>query len=262
MVDAARDMLFRGEEEGWYATLLDAGKCLEDSGAKHKHLVIVWSTILESLSLNTSIREITVYTKRKSAEDLERLFEVVRSSKTIRSLNVYSFTNLNFFPRYNGHLPVEVSENYSLCSFRLLAMCEVTPESIWFDMYNTSWRNAGIVARAAHFVNRTRRDRRCALALKTVSRHPALMEELAEVLSVSDAKVASLIQARLSDMQGIHEFMRLAGVVKDRVTCRPRGDGRKQLHDLNEDCWRHVMRYVQLEDVRWSSETVDGTALP
>ncbi|KAL1475473.1 hypothetical protein MTO96_037277 [Rhipicephalus appendiculatus] len=109
----------------------------------------------------------------------------------------------------------------------------------WFAWYNTSWRNSGIVARAAHFVKRTRYDRRCASALETVSRHPALMEELAEVLSLSDDEGASLVRTRLSDIQeGMHEFMRLAGVsLKDKVTCQPSVDGRKQLHDLNEYCW-------------------------
>ncbi|KAH7944628.1 hypothetical protein HPB52_022213 [Rhipicephalus sanguineus] len=79
-----------------------------------------------------------------------------------------------------------------------------------------------------------RRLLRSAVALKSVCRHPALMEDLAEVLSVSDAELASLVRTRLSGMRGIHEFMRLADVVKDRVTCQPQGDGRKQLHDLNE----------------------------
>ncbi|KAH7944449.1 hypothetical protein HPB52_019818 [Rhipicephalus sanguineus] len=80
------------------------------------------------------------------------------------------------------------------------------------------------------------------------------MEELLEVLSVSDDDLASLVGTRLSDIQGIHEFMRLAGVVKERVTCQLREDGRKQLDDLNEDCWWHVRRYLMLDDVLCSSE--------
>ncbi|KAH7944104.1 hypothetical protein HPB52_015641 [Rhipicephalus sanguineus] len=99
--------------------------------------------------------------------------------------------------------------------------------------------------------------RRCASALETLSRHPALVAEL----TVTDAEAASLVRTRLSHIQDMHEFMRLAGVVKDRVTCEPREGGGKQLHDLNEDCWRHVMRYLKLDDICYPSESVDSTAL-
>ncbi|KAH7944450.1 hypothetical protein HPB52_019819 [Rhipicephalus sanguineus] len=103
----------------------------------------------------------------------------------------------------------------------------------------------------------TLRELRCASALETLSRHPALVAELAEVLTVTDAEAASLVRTRLSHIQDMNEFMRLAGVVKDRVTCEPREDGCKQLCDLNEDCWRHVMRYLKLDDICYPSETAE-----
>ncbi|XP_037522662.1 uncharacterized protein LOC119399860 [Rhipicephalus sanguineus] len=154
--------------------------------------------------------------------------------------------------------PVDISKNYSLCSFSLFQ--PLTPLIWLFDWkawYSTSWRNSGIVARAARFAKRTMCDRRCASALETLSRHPALVAELAEVLTVTDAEAASLVRTRLSHIQDMNEFMRLAGVVKDRVTCEPREDGCKQLCDLNEDCWRHVMRYLKLDDICYPSETAE-----
>ncbi|KAH7969521.1 hypothetical protein HPB52_019238 [Rhipicephalus sanguineus] len=33
------------------------------------------------------------------------------------------------------------------------------------------------------------------------------------------------------------------------VECHPRDDGRMQLDDLNEDCWRMVRRHLMLDDV-------------
>ncbi|KAH7944055.1 hypothetical protein HPB52_015031 [Rhipicephalus sanguineus] len=124
-----------------------------------------------------------------------------------------------------------------------------------------AWRNAGIVARAADYVKLTRCDGRCAGAMETVSRHPALMEELAEVLSVSDAVAAHMVTTRLSHIQDMHAFMRVAGVVQHRVTCHPREDGRKQLQDLNEYCWKHLRRYLRLDDICYSSKTTGDTAL-
>lgn len=219
------------------------------------------SNILESLSQNTSIIEVTLHAKWQCAESLQHLANVVKSSTTIRALKI-SIQMPQRFPERAGRLPVDISENYSLCSFSLLAYVEMSTVWTcgWLAWYNTSWRNSGIVARAARFVKRTRCDRRCASALETLSRHPALVAELAEVLTVTDAEAASLVQTRLSHIRDMHEFMRLAGVVKHRVTCEPREDGRKQLRDLNEDCWRHVMRYLKLDDICYPSENVDGTA--
>ncbi|XP_037522663.1 uncharacterized protein LOC119399861 [Rhipicephalus sanguineus] len=223
----------------------------------------IWSAILESLSENASIREVTVYARSDCAESLERLGEIVKSSRTIRALNIYALQSLQMVPRYAGRSPIEISSNYSLCSFRLLPDRDMMGMWAfdWSAWYNTAWRNSGIVARAARFVKCTMCDRRCAGALETVSRHPALMEELAEVLSLSDAELASLVRTRLREIQNVHDFMRLAGVVKDTVTCQPREDGRKQLHDLNEYCWGHVRRYLLFDDVRDSFETAHYVAL-
>ncbi|XP_075558174.1 uncharacterized protein LOC142590165 isoform X2 [Dermacentor variabilis] len=88
-----------------------------------------------------------------------------------------------------------------------------------------------------------------AAALDRVSRHPALMAELVEVLSIDEDEAARMVRQRFRSIEGLHEFMRLAGVVKQRVTCRPREDGRAQLDDLNSECWCHVRRYLQLDDV-------------
>ncbi|KAL3196811.1 hypothetical protein MRX96_045082 [Rhipicephalus microplus] len=94
-------------------------------------------------------------------------------------------------------------------------------------------------------------DRPCAAALDRVYRHPALVAELSEALSVSEADAIVAVRERFRSIEGMHEFMRLTGVVKARVSCQPRDDGRTQLDSLNEHCWAHVRRYLQLDDVAW-----------
>ncbi|KAH7944350.1 hypothetical protein HPB52_018585 [Rhipicephalus sanguineus] len=94
-------------------------------------------------------------------------------------------------------------------------------------------------------------DRPCAAALDRVYRHPALVAELSRVLSISEADAVVAVRQGFRSIEGMHEFMRLAGVVKVRVTCQPREDGRAQLDALNEYCWSHVRRYLQLDDVAW-----------
>ncbi|KAL1477258.1 hypothetical protein MTO96_035883 [Rhipicephalus appendiculatus] len=60
-----------------------------------------------------------------------------------------------------------------------------------------------------------------------------------------------MIRSRLRSVEGLHDFMRLTGVVKECVTCAPPVDGcRMQLQDLNDDCWRLVRRYLSFDDVK------------
>ncbi|KAL1458777.1 hypothetical protein MTO96_043467 [Rhipicephalus appendiculatus] len=142
------------------------------------------------------------------------------------------------------------SENYTLCSATLESEHSYEPW-LWFDVRKMARRNSGYVARAAQFLKRTRCDTPCAAALDRVYRHPALVAELSTVLSISETDAVDAVREHFRSIEGMHEFMRLAGVVKARVTCQPRDDGRAQLDALNEHCWAHVRRYLQLDDVVW-----------
>ncbi|KAL3207803.1 hypothetical protein MRX96_052625 [Rhipicephalus microplus] len=96
--------------------------------------------------------------------------------------------------------------------------------------------------------------RRSAGALEQVWRHAGLLEELAEQQSLSVAEVTPIVRRGLRSIEGLHDFMRLAGVVQDSVVCEPRQDSRPQLDTLNEDCWRLVRRCLVLDDVKHPSE--------
>ncbi|KAL1447886.1 hypothetical protein MTO96_044192 [Rhipicephalus appendiculatus] len=63
-----------------------------------------------------------------------------------------------------------------------------------------------------------------------------------------------MIRSRLSVFEGLHDFMRLTGVVKGSVTCAPPVEGGgMQLKDLGNDCWRLVRRYLSFDDVKCST---------
>ncbi|KAH7944284.1 hypothetical protein HPB52_017936 [Rhipicephalus sanguineus] len=88
-------------------------------------------------------------------------------------------------------------------------------------------------------------------ALEKVSRHPALVRELAEKEGIAADEVTSMLRSRLRSVEGLHDFMRLTGVVKKRVTCAPPVDDCSvQLQDLNAYCWRIVRRYLSFYDVK------------
>ncbi|KAH6942177.1 hypothetical protein HPB50_001746 [Hyalomma asiaticum] len=64
-------------------------------------------------------------------------------------------------------------------------------------------------------------------------------------------QMARMVRSRLRSVEGLHDFMRLTGVVKERVTCIPPADGcSMQLQDLNSDCWDLVKRRLSFDDVK------------
>lgn len=100
--------------------------------------------------------------------------------------------------------------------------------------------------------------RRCALALEWMHGHPELVEEVAWLEGVEQAQAAAMVWDGLRSMAGLHEFMRLTGVLRDRVLCHAREDGRMQLGALNEDCWGAVRHHLKLRDVKESTARLPG----
>ncbi|KAH8034117.1 hypothetical protein HPB51_020134 [Rhipicephalus microplus] len=90
-----------------------------------------------------------------------------------------------------------------------------------------------------------------ASAFEKVARSPALVRELAQKTGVAVTEVTGALRSRLRSVDGLHDFMRLTGVVKECVTCAPLVGGcGMQLHDLNDDCWRLVKSYLSFDDVK------------
>ncbi|KAL3193354.1 hypothetical protein MRX96_017586 [Rhipicephalus microplus] len=76
-------------------------------------------------------------------------------------------------------------------------------------------------------------------------------DELAQKTGVTTAEVAGVLRSRLGTLSGLHDFLRLADVVEECVTCAPPVEGcGMQLHDLNDDCWRLARNYLSFDNVK------------
>ncbi|KAL3184005.1 hypothetical protein MRX96_006320 [Rhipicephalus microplus] len=149
---------------------------------------------------------------------------------------------------------------YILLDVQLYNTTEVGADarSCLFRIRERTRKNCLLVERAAAFKETTPLDWCTANALEKTSRHPALVKELAEKDGIAPRDVARMVRSRLRSVDGLHDFMRLTGVVKKRVVCSPSVD--TQLHDLNTYCWRVVRQYLSFDDVRRSSvAAVDST---
>lgn len=205
-----------------------------------------------SLRLNGSITELCIGARVDPSEALAVVGEAVRRSATIRKICILEWSAPALLSFMCG-LSAGIVKNRTLCHTASDYDEWAYNVEGWFAVYDTARRNSGFVARSAQFLNNGRCDRHCAAGLDRVSRHPALVAELAEVLSIGHVEAADMVQRRFQSIEGLHDFMRLAGVVKGRVTCLPREDRRTQLDELTDDCWAHVRRYLELDDVPHSS---------
>ncbi|XP_075558176.1 uncharacterized protein LOC142590166 [Dermacentor variabilis] len=211
--------------------------------------LIEWCPALSrSLLVNKSIDDLGIGVYVECSQNIELLGDAVMRSQTIRKLTLMHFHDVALYAFLRG-LRADILNNYTLCKVANYHGLTPNYEADWFAVWGASRRNSGFVARAAKFLNHARCDRLCAAGLDRVSRHPALVAELSEVLSIGEDEAALMVRRGFRSIEGLHEFMRLAGVVKQRVTCQPREDGRTQLDDLNSECWCHVRRYLQLDDV-------------
>ncbi|XP_077549384.1 uncharacterized protein LOC144162640 isoform X2 [Haemaphysalis longicornis] len=210
-------------------------------------------TVLRGLAVNTSLRKLGIEVWRVS-EDISVLANLlaatINTSKNICRFDMHT-GNSRVRERTLQILSTGIADNYNLLSVTLPAMDSwaMAKTLFWFKVLDTTRRNCGLLTAAAHFARGTRRDRYCALALDRMRDHPELVEEVARLEKVDEARAATMVCDGLRRMEGMDDFMRFAGVVKERVSCHPREDGRTQLDALNEDCWSAVRRYLKLYDI-------------
>ncbi|KAL3190406.1 hypothetical protein MRX96_019343 [Rhipicephalus microplus] len=213
-----------------------------------------WAEIVTSMSRNGSVEELHVKLPNIEGQDTKILAQAVKSNKNMQRVYFVPERSLdaNDFFRV---LAENIRENLTL----LAVVVDVTLDDKelarnWFIVWDVMRRNSGRLRHASLFVSGTRCDRACAEALEWMHLHPALPEQVAELSSVPKRDAILMIKNAVKLLEGMHEFMRLAGVVSRRVSCQWREEETAQLCDLNEDCWRRVRGYLRLSDVGYSSE--------
>lgn len=210
-----------------------------------------WKLITPSFFENDSIKDLSISATFMDDDDIERLADAVKLSNVIRCAEFKGETPekcRTFFRR----LSANIVKNYNILRVNLFTPTERDSPAFrdWYAVWEVARRNSDLVRRAAAFASGARSDRCCASALERVSRHPALPEEVAQLCSVGVPEAARMIREAFARLQPMDEFMRLCGVIQERVVCYPRGDGCLQLHDLNEYCWAALRRYLTLCDVK------------
>nr|XP_054923602.1 uncharacterized protein LOC129383248 isoform X3 [Dermacentor andersoni] len=112
-------------------------------------------------------------------------------------------------------------------------------------------RNASAVSAAAQFVLGEQDDLEGANAIELMHDHPRLLEIVMEGADVTKTGAKKMISNTLlrAHRCSLDEFMRMAGVVKERVECLRHPDDRHQLTDIGYDCWLHIRSFLKIGDV-------------
>ncbi|KAK8765278.1 hypothetical protein V5799_032114 [Amblyomma americanum] len=213
---------------------------------------IWWATISNSVARNRSIKEISVSMINMSNKEFKDLADAVKCSRSIRTVNVKDETSGNptAFVRC---LSTDIVDNYTLLPVCLNGGLDADASKEWFTIHEETLRNCGVLARTARFTKYGQFDRYIAAAVECISQHPALLEDVAELACISKDEAAVSIRNCIRIIEPMDEFMKLTGVVKERVSCHPRDGMHMQLDQLDEHCWNLVRRYLTLEDIKYGA---------
>ncbi|KAL3222213.1 hypothetical protein MRX96_050060 [Rhipicephalus microplus] len=215
---------------------------------------IGWAGILESLRQNTSVNELGIAMRYVGKPEIQLLADTLSSCQNVRRAHVGVGDPAAFVRRLRDG----IEGNFNLLRLTIDGYAHAPPcvSKEWFAIWNVTRRNSDHVARAAQYLSGTLVDRYGAEALERIGKHPPLQQEVAQLLSVSEAGAAALVRAELRAMQTLDGFMRAAGVVRNRVRCERREDGHMQLDELIQDCWSLIRRHLKVRDVADPAATV------
>ncbi|KAH7943678.1 hypothetical protein HPB52_009883 [Rhipicephalus sanguineus] len=205
----------------------------------------VEKALVQALSVNKSIRRLSINGLCLDESEIQVLAETLKSSRTLCNVSFYSKDQQSTISLVQKLSP-NFSANYTLLSLHMHRH-EVVQGDL-FTIDDVLRRNVSLLMLAAHFVMGTRR-RYLAAAAELVHSNPRLEEMVRAVDSVSHDEVRSRIRNSLKSYSELDDFMRLAGVVKYGVTCHARDDGQTQLVDIGRDCWLCIRQYIKMGDI-------------
>ncbi|XP_077536165.1 uncharacterized protein LOC144148516 [Haemaphysalis longicornis] len=202
--------------------------------------------IINGLERNLTVNKLVLHTGVYSVDENRYLADVILMSRSLYDV----YLNLPDLPlkHFVKMLSRGISRNFNLVSLGF------PPEQIkfsrrWFAVTHAVRRNQSLVSRAARFVAGVDRRRYCSEALEPMAWRPALIDKVSELASLDRPAAFGKVFASVRDLHGLDGFMRAAGVVRERVTCRPRGDGRVHLDQLDTSTWNRLRPYLRVADI-------------
>ncbi|KAH6942097.1 hypothetical protein HPB50_000672 [Hyalomma asiaticum] len=211
------------------------------------------SDLCEALASNHGLTKIELsFSVELAEDDCKTLVNACLNNRSLYELSV-RFSEGPRAAFFMSHLLPHLKQNYRLLRLEL-SLCAI-PNAEMLAAQDITRRNCSLVERATAFVLGDH-DAYCARAIELVSAHPKLFDNVRrKVMAASvdaEAKAAAMIRRalRLPCLVEMNGFMKLAGVVRERVVRGTANDGGGlHLSELKRDCWLHIRQYLKLSDV-------------
>lgn len=205
--------------------------------------------ILKALGETTSLRKLLFRTRVLTQEEAFLLAATVRTSRSIQDFQIDCCADST--EAFLSNLSPNFHRNFALVSIACHGYT-VRHTPGWFAVNDVVQRNLSLVTRATDFVvgHSTWHGAR---ALELVASSPALVGSVCQLALVDDKVAVKMIRDHINGLQGLHDFMRSAGVVQQHVTCRKSEDKHLQLDCIDEYAWLSVRSYLRLADILRSS---------
>ncbi|KAH9365467.1 hypothetical protein HPB48_018933 [Haemaphysalis longicornis] len=111
-----------------------------------------WGVVIDSLLKNRSIRELALDASSMCLEDVKCLADAVKSSSTISTVS-FKTRWLRRLEAFLHALAADIGANYKLLCVAVNGPLQGAVVKDWFNIWDTTRRNSGLVARAARFVS-------------------------------------------------------------------------------------------------------------
>nr|XP_054933860.1 uncharacterized protein LOC129387982 [Dermacentor andersoni] len=207
------------------------------------------SNLCEALSSNDSISHIYLdSTIELRDKDSQMLADAVLNNRQLYEL-ILPAVRGSSVPVFLGRLLSRLAENYNLLYLEIPFCLQHSDKMC--AAQDVARRNCGLVQRATRFVMGDRGPE-CARPFELLSEQPVLIESvLREVTGTKKYEAVAMVKKARQVLRhaDLHTYMRLTGVIQERVECEVQEDSSTQLDQLNYYCCLHIVRYLKLVDV-------------
>ncbi|KAH7948843.1 hypothetical protein HPB49_002788 [Dermacentor silvarum] len=197
--------------------------------------------LVSALASNPKLARVSVRGALLSSHNLSLLAEGARKSRNITEFKL---------------TPACISDatNAETCSWHAAELLCTAPRYLNIALTNIqeiTARNTSLLPSAVKYVLGEQDDVKCIRTMELMHDHPRLLELVREGAASTKSEAKKMISSALLSVRrtNIHQFMRLAGVVKEKVDCLANPGATTQLADISEDCWLHIRSFLKIADV-------------
>lgn len=201
----------------------------------------VEAELVSSLASNTNLARLSLRGALLSSNDLNLLADGARKSRYL--------TDFCLNPAC-----ISGDVNGGSCTWHAAERLNTVPvytNIVLATMQDIMRHNIALVEAAVKYVLSEGETDTGARVVEVMRSHPRFLELVLEATGGSKTKAKMMIRRALQRVRRIslHEFMRLAGVVREKVQCLDSLGAGTQLCHLSVDCWLHIRSFLKIADV-------------